>query len=89
MVTENQNLQQIYAQVRKSDPNTTVKIVIKSTREENKGREEKTNKTKFKTNNMAIRTHISIINLNIDYMPQIKDKLAEWLQKQDPCIYVV
>ena len=40
---------------------------------------------------MAIWTYISIINLNINRLndPSKTHKLAEWIQKEDPCIYAV
>ena len=38
--------------------------------------------------NMAIRTHISIITLNVNGLnaPTKRHRLAEWIQKQDPYI---
>ena len=63
MVTANQK-SMIYTQIRKSNPNTTPKIVIKP--QEKKGRK-KPNKNKSKTvNKGAIRTHISIITLSVN-----------------------
>ena len=37
---------------------------------------------------MAIRTHISIITLNVNGLnaPTKRHRLAEWIQKQDPYI---
>ena len=37
---------------------------------------------------MAIRTYISIITLNVNGLnaPTKRHRLAEWIQKQDPCI---
>ena len=37
---------------------------------------------------MAIRTHLSIITLNVNGLnvPTKRHRLAEWIQKQDPCI---
>ena len=37
---------------------------------------------------MAIETYISIINLNVIGLnaPTKRHRLAEWIQKQDPCI---
>ena len=67
MVTVNQK-SMIHTQMRKSNANTTLKTVIKP--QEKNGRT-KTNKTK---NKMAIRTHISIITLNVNgIMPQPRD----------------
>ena len=57
------------------------------TGEENKRKgRKKTYKNKFKaTNKMAIRTHISIITLNVNRLnaPTKTHRLAEWIQKQD------
>ena len=38
---------------------------------------------------MAIGTYISIITLNVNGLnaPTKRHRLAEWIQKQDPCIY--
>ena len=57
-------------------------------REQEKGRK-KTNKNKSKTvNKMAMRTYISIITLNVNglNLPTKRQRLAEWIQKQDPYI---
>ena len=37
---------------------------------------------------MAIGTHISIITLNVNGLnaPTKRHRVAEWIQKQDPCI---
>ena len=37
---------------------------------------------------MAVRTYISIITLNVNWLnaPNIRHRLAEWIQKQDPYI---
>ena len=37
---------------------------------------------------MAIRTYISIITFNVNGLkaPTKRHRLAEWIQKQDPCI---
>ena len=39
---------------------------------------------------MATRTHISVITLNVNGLnaPAKRHRLAEWIQKQDPYIYV-
>ena len=39
---------------------------------------------------MAIRTEISIITLNVNGLnaPTKRHRLAEWIQKQDPYIYI-
>ena len=36
---------------------------------------------------MAVRTYISIITLNVNWLnaPNIRHRLAEWIQKQDSC----
>ena len=47
------------------------------------------NKNKSKAiNKMAIRTHTSIITLNVNGLnvPTKRHRLAEWIQKQDPYI---
>ena len=65
------------------------KLVFKF-QENKRGREEKkTYKNKAQTiKKMAIGTYISIITLNINRLnaPTKRHRLAEWLQKQDPCI---
>ena len=40
---------------------------------------------------MAIRTYISIITLKATELnaPTKRHRLAEWIQKQDPCIYII
>ena len=40
---------------------------------------------------MAINTHLSIITLNANRLnaPTKRQRLAEWIQKQDPYIYTV
>ena len=40
---------------------------------------------------MAIGTYISIITLNVSGLndPAKRHRLAEWIQKQDPYIYVI
>ena len=56
-----------------------------------KGRQ-KINRNKSETvNKIAIRTHISIITLNVNGLnaPSKRHRLAEWIQKQDPYIYAV
>ena len=37
---------------------------------------------------MSVGTHISIITLNVNGInaPAKRHRLAEWIQKQDPCI---
>ena len=77
---------EIHTQIRKSDSNTTLKIVIKP--QEKKGRK-KGNKNKSKAvNKMAVRTYISIITLNVNGLnaPTKRHRLDEWIQKQDPYI---
>ena len=85
MVTANQK-SAVDTQRRKSNLNTTPKMVIKP-REENKKREERRPQNQFKTiNKVAIRTYVSIIILNVNGLnvPTKKHRLAEWIQKQDP-----
>ena len=80
----------IHKQIRKINSNTTLKIVIKP--EEERTREEgkkKSNKNKSKAvNKVAIRTYISIITLNVNGLnaPTKRQRLAEWIPKQDPYI---
>ena len=60
-----------------------------TTRGENKKGIKKSNKNKSKSiNKMAIRTHISIITLNVNGLnaPTKRHRLAAWIQKQDPYI---
>ena len=40
---------------------------------------------------MAIGTYTSIITLNVSGLnaPTKRHRLAEWIKKQDPCIYAV
>ena len=50
----------------------------------------KTYKNKSKTiNKMEMRTHISVITLNVNGLnaPIKRHRVAEWIQKQDPYIY--
>ena len=37
---------------------------------------------------MSVRTYISVITLNVNGLnaPTKRHRLAEWIQKQDPCI---
>ena len=39
---------------------------------------------------MAIRTYIAIITINVNILnaPKKRQRLAEWIQKQDPYIYI-
>ena len=87
MVNANQK-SMIHAQIRKSNPNTTLKIVIKP--QEKRRREEKrTTKTNPKTiHKMTIRTYISITTLNKNGLnaPTERHGQVEWIQKQDPYI---
>ena len=49
------------------------------------------NKSKSKAiNKMAIRTYIAIITFNVNGLnaPAKRQRLAEWIQKQDPYIVV-
>ena len=82
MVTANQKTT-IDKQKRKSNPNTILKMAIKS-QENKRGREEK---RPTKTNLKQL-TYISIITLNVSGLnaPTKRHRLAEWLQKQDPYI---
>ena len=58
-------------------------------REQKRMGRKKTYKNKSKTiNNMIVRTHISIITLNVNELNALTKghRLAEWIQKQDPYI---
>ena len=82
MVTANQKSKQIHIQIRKNNPNTTLKTVLKHKRKEQKKGRKKTNKTKSKTlNKMAIKTYISVITLNVNGLnaPTKRQRLAEWI----------
>ena len=89
MVTTIKNLQWIHTRKRKRNPNTTLKIVIKSQEEKTKeeGKKKDLKKTKI-MNKMAIRTYILIIILNVKRLnaPTKRHRLPEWIQKQDPYI---
>ena len=79
----------IHSQIRKRNPNTTLKIVIKPQKEE-KGRK-KSNKNKSKAiSKMAIRTYISIITLNVNGL-NAPTKNIDWLNgyKNKTQIYAV
>ena len=81
MVTANQK-STIDTQIRKSNPNTSLKIAIKP----QEIRRKKTNKIKFKTiDKMAIRTYILIITYKCECLnaPTKRHRLDEWIQKQD------
>ena len=71
---------------RKKNPNTTLKLVIKSQEKRKKEEGKETYKNKSETiNKMAARTYISVITLNIYGLnaPTKRHRLAEWIQKQD------
>uniref|UniRef100_A0A4X1W0R5 RNA-directed DNA polymerase n=2 Tax=Sus scrofa TaxID=9823 RepID=A0A4X1W0R5_PIG len=79
-----------HKQIRKINSNTTLKIVLSQKRreQEKKGRK-KSNKNKSKAiNKISIRTYVSIITLNVNGLnaPTKRQRLAEWIQKQDPYI---
>ena len=59
------------------------KVRHQITRENKRGREEKTFKNKSETT-MAIRIYISVITLNVSGLnaPTKRDRLAQWIQKQ-------
>ena len=81
MLSANQK-SMIHTQVRKRNPNTTLKIVIKP--QENKRRRKKTNKNKSKTiNKMVVRTHILKITLSVNGLNAAtkRYRLTEWIQK--------
>ena len=71
------------------NPNTTLKLVIKSQEKRTKEEGKKKNLQKLIENNkIAIRTYISVITLNVNGLnaPTKRHRLAEWIQKQDPYI---
>ena len=75
---------------RKSNPNTTLKIVNKPQEKRTReGKEKKTTNNKCKTiNKISIRTYTSIITLNVNGLNARtkKHRLTQWIQKQDPYI---
>ena len=78
----------MYTLQRKINPNTILNVVIKPQENKRKGRK-KAYKNKPKTiNNMEIRIDILIITLNVNelHAPTKRHRVAEWIQKQDPCI---
>ena len=83
--THTQNLQKIQTQKRKSNPNTTVKMDIKS--QEKRTKEERKKKKSLEinlTNNkIALKAYILIITLNVKGLnvQTKRHKLAEWIQK--------
>ena len=77
----------IHKQIRKINSNTTLKIVIETQEERTKEGKKKEQQKQIQTvNKMAIRTYISIITLNVNGLnaPTKRQRLAEWIQKQDP-----
>ena len=69
---------------RKSNPNTTLKIVIKSQENQARKGRKKTYKNKSKIiNKMAIKAYISITALNVNGLnnPTKKHRIDEWIQK--------
>ena len=63
--------------------------MLKGLTESRNTREEKRAKNQPQTmKKMAIGTYISIITLNVNGLnaPTKRHRLAEWIQKQDPCI---
>ena len=68
------------------NPNTALKIVIKSQESKTKEKGKKTYKDKSKTvNKIAVKTYILIITLNVNGLnaPTKTHRLTEWIQKQD------
>ena len=62
------------------------------TREQKRKERENTYKNKSKTiNKTAISTYISIITLNVNRLniSTKRQRLTEWIQKQDPYIYML
>ena len=74
---------------KKKELKHNTKVSHQITREQKRKGRKKTYKNKSKTiNKMAIRTYISKIPLNVNRLnaPTKGHRLAEWIQKQDPCI---
>ena len=70
------------------NPNTALKIVIKSQESKTKEKGKKTYKDKSKTiNKIAVKTYILIITLNVNGLnaPTKTHRLAKRIQKQDLC----
>ena len=90
MVTANQKSTIDTHTKKKKQSKYNIKVSHQITREENKrGREEKIYNNKSKTiTEMAIRTNILIITLNVNRLnaPTKRHRLAEWIQKQYPYI---
>ena len=87
MVTTNQKSIIDVHTKKKNNPYITQKVVIKSQEKRIKGEERE--KNTYKTiNKLEIRTHISIITLNVNELnvPTKRHRVAEWIQKQDPYI---
>ena len=75
----------------KSNTSTTLKMGIKPQEENKRGREEKRpTKTNPKqtVKKMALGKYISIITLSVNRLsaPTKRNRLNEWIQKQDPYI---
>ena len=78
----------IDSQKNKENISIIQKEIIKAQKEEQKGTQKKYNingKIRFK---MAINTYLSIISLKLN-VPTKRHRLTEWIQKQDPCIYML
>ena len=90
MVTANQKSTIDTHTKKKKQSKYNIKVSHQITREENKrGREEKIYNNKSKTiTEMAIRTNILIITLNVNRLnaPTKRHRLDEWIQKQYPYI---
>ena len=59
---------------------------LQITTEENKRRGEKHLQKQTENNKMTIRTHISVITLNVNELntPTERHRLTKWIQKHDP-----
>ena len=92
MVTTNEkSIVGVYTKKKKESKHNT-KSSHQITREQKGKERENTYKNKSKTiNKTAISTYISIITLNVNRLNAStkRQRLAEWIQKQDPYIYML
>ena len=88
MVTTNQKSIIDVHTKKKNNPYITQKVVIKSQEKRIKGEEREKINTYKTINKLEIRTHISIITLNVNELnvPTKRHRVAEWIQKQYPYI---
>ena len=93
MVTTNQKSTVYIHTIKKKEFKHSIKDRHQIMRREpkRKGRKKDLPKKYKAINRMSVRTHISIINLNVNWFstPNKKHRLAGWRQKQDPYICIV